>query len=113
MAITAYGIPLSPVTSLEYFERVLSEADVDWPKFVNNLQIAWWKWAQLTRVLSMEVVDERTLDQIYLAVVHLVMIYESETRIMTPHIGRVLGRFHHRVACRMIGRQPRRGRDGL
>ena len=32
---------------------------------------------------------------------------------MTPHIGRVLGRYHHRVACRLAGRQPRRGREGV
>ena len=31
---------------------------------------------------------------------------------MTPRIKRVLGGFHHRVACRLTGRIPRRGRDG-
>ena len=32
---------------------------------------------------------------------------------MTPHIRRVLGGFHHRVALRLTGRQPWRGRDGV
>ena len=51
--------------------------------------------------------------KIYLVVVQLVMIYGSKTWVMTPHIGRVLGRFHHRVVLRLTGRQPRRGRDGV
>ena len=30
----------------------------------------------------------------------------------TPHIGRVLGGLHHRLARRLTGRQPWRGQDG-
>ena len=30
---------------------------------------------------------------------------------MTPHIGRVLGGFHHRVDHRLTGRKPWQGRD--
>ena len=30
-----------------------------------------------------------------------------------PPIGRLLGGFHHKVARRLTGRQPRLGRDGL
>ena len=51
--------------------------------------------------------------KIYLVVVQLVMIYGSKTWVMTPHIGRVLGGFHHRVALRLMGRQPWRGRYGV
>ena len=43
----------------------------------------------------------------------MVMMYGSKTWVMTPQIGRVLGGFHHRVALRLTGRQPRRGRDGV
>ena len=32
---------------------------------------------------------------------------------MTPRTGRVSGGFHHSVAYRLTGRQPRRGRDGM
>ena len=50
-AITAYGIPLAPVTSFKYIVRILSAADDEWPVVVGNLQRAWQKWAHLTRVL--------------------------------------------------------------
>ena len=69
--------------------------------------------ARLTRELIREDVDARTSGQIYLAVVQLVMLCGSETWVMTPRIGRVWGGFHHRVALRMTGRQPHRGRYGI
>ena len=55
-------------------------------------------------MLSREGADARTLGYIYLAVVQSVMIYGSETWVMTPRIGRVLGRSHHRGAIRLAGR---------
>ena len=48
-----------------------------------------------------------------MAVVHLVMLYGSETWVMTPHIGRVLGVFHHSVAHSLTGREPWQGRDSV
>ena len=41
------------------------------------------------------------------------MLYGSETWFITPHTGRVLGGFHHRVARTLTGRQPWRGRNGI
>ena len=109
--ITAYAIPLAPVTSFKYLRRVLSEADNNWIAVVSNLRKLWRKWARITRVLSREGADARTSGQIYLTVTQSVMLYKSDTWVKTPHIGRVLGGFHHRVARRMTGRQPWRGRD--
>ena len=37
-AITAYGTPLSPVTSFNYLGIFLLAADDDWPAVVHNLQ---------------------------------------------------------------------------
>ena len=102
--ITAYGIPLAPVTSFNYLGIILSAVVGDWPAVVSNLQRARQKWVQLTRVLIREGADARTSVQIYLAVVQLVIIYGSNTWVMTPHIGRVLVRFHHRVALRLMGK---------
>ena len=41
-------------------------------------------------------------------VVQEVFLYGLEMWAMTPLIGRALGGFHHSVACRLTGRQPRR-----
>ena len=69
LAITAYGISLSPVTYWKYLGRVLSVADGNWPEVVNNLWRARHMWVRLTNVLSREGADARTSVQIYLAVV--------------------------------------------
>ena len=112
-AITAYGIPLALVTSFNYLGIILSAADGNWPDVVINLRRARQKWTRMTRVLSREGTDAWTLGQIYLAVVQSVMMYGSETWVMTPHIGIILGGFQDRVALRLTGRQPWRGRDGV
>ena len=41
------------------------------------------------------------------------MLYGLETWVLTLITKRVLGRFHHRVARRLTGRQPWRGRGGV
>ena len=39
--VTAYRIPLAPVTSFNYLGRVLPEADDDWQVAVHKLRRAW------------------------------------------------------------------------
>ena len=79
---------------------------------VCNLRRARQKWAWTTWVFSREGADARTSGRIYLAVVKSVMIYGSESWVLTPHMKRVLGGLFHRVARRLTGRQPRRGQEG-
>ena len=46
-------------------------------------------------------------------VVQLVIIYRSENWVMTLRIGIILGILHHRVAHKIMGRQPQRVRKIL
>ena len=48
-----------------------------------------------------------------MVVVQSFNIYWLDIRTMTLSIGRVLGGFNHRVARRLIGRQPWRGQNGV
>ena len=109
--ITAYRTPLAPVTSFNYLGIFLAAADDNWPELVHNLWRAWQKWARLTRMLRKESADDSNSGQIYLAVAQSVLIYGSETLVMTLHIGRVLGRFHHQVAHRLTWRKPQRWQE--
>ena len=113
LEITDYGIPLALVTSFRYLPRFLSEAENDCPVVVHNLQRPWQKWYRLDQVLSREGEYAHTSGQIYLAVVQEVILYGSETRVMTLRIKRVLGEFHHRVSRKLTGRQPHRGWNGV
>ena len=47
----------------------------------------------------------------YIVVVQAVLLYGSETWILTPHIERTIGGFHHRVVWRLEGRMPQRNLD--
>ena len=61
LEITIYGIPLSPVTSFKYLGRVISAVGNHCPVVVNNLWRSRQKWSYLTRVLSREGANARTL----------------------------------------------------
>ena len=67
----------------------------------------------MTKMLIREDVDACNSGQIYLAVVQLVILYGSKTWVIIPLIGRFGGEFQHRVARRLTGRQPQRGRNGV
>ena len=41
----------------------------------------------------------------------MVLLYGSETWVLTLRMQRVVGRFHHRGVHRLMGRQPQKGRD--
>ena len=55
------------------------------------------------RVFGREGADARTLGVLYVAVVHSVLLHGSDMWVPYPCIGRTLGRFHHRVARRLMG----------
>ena len=96
-ALTAYRGPLTPVYYFKYLERILSELDDDWLTVVHNLIWVLKKWERLTRLLGREGTDAWTSGMFYVEVVQVVMLYGSETWVMSLHIGITLSIFHHRV----------------
>ena len=50
---------------------------------------------------------------VFKAVVQAVILFESETWFMAPHMGRALGSFQHRFARWITGRHPKRPVDGI
>ena len=46
------------------------------------------------------------------AVVHAVLVFGSEMWVPTPRMGQALGSFQHRVVRQIMGRQPRRRKEG-
>ena len=69
MAISAYGIPLSPVTSFKYLGRVISSEEKYCPAVVHNLWRSQQKWLRLYRLLRRKGADACTSGKFYLAVV--------------------------------------------
>ena len=112
MALIVYGVSLALFTSFKCLGQVPAAEEDDWPSVVRNLWHARQNWAWLTQILSREGADARTLRQIYLTVVQLVLLYRSDSLVLTLCMKIVLGIFHHRVAHRLTGRKPKRGRGG-
>ena len=105
-AFQAYGRPLVMVTLFKYLGRVLTAVDDNWPAVVGNLQKAQMSWAWMTRILEREGASPRVLGMFFKAVVQEVLLFGSETWVMTPDMGRALGSFQHRVSRQITGRQP-------
>ena len=65
-----------------------------------NLIKAWRLWECISRILGRGGAYPRTSGTFYKVVVQAILIFGVETWVMTFRIGRTLGSFHHRVACR-------------
>ena len=80
----------------------------DWPTVVYNLSKARKSWGLLLRILSREGVDPKVLVHFLKAVTQVVLLFGAETWVLTPRMEQALDSFHHRLARRLTGRQPRR-----
>ena len=87
--------------------RFLTAVEDNWPEVVGKLKKVQKIWARLTRILGREGDNPRVLGVFFKAVVQAVLIFGSETWVLTPHMGRALGSFHHGVARWIMGIQPR------
>ena len=56
----------------------------------------------MSGILGREGLNAHTLGDLFKAFIQVVLLFESEIRVVTPRIGRSLGEFHQRVACWMV-----------
>ena len=80
---------------------------------VGNLKKVRNSWARLTRILGQEGYNPRIYGVFSKAVVQAVLLWGSETWVLTPHMERSLGIFQYRVTRWMIGRILRRRDKGI
>ena len=92
-AFSSHGRTPDMVPSFKYLERVLSEADDDWPVVIRNLKKAWAFWRKMKRILSKEGLRQRVPIFYVKSVVQLVLLFGTETWVVTPCMGWVMGSF--------------------
>ena len=107
VVLSIRGVPLKSVSVFKYLGRPLSYTDEDWPAIYRNLSKARSRWARVSRVLAREGADAKIAGMFYKAVVQSVLLYGSESWVVTPAVLKVLNSFHHRMARRLSGKQPR------
>jgi hypothetical protein len=80
------GVLLESVSNFIYLGRQLSSMDDDWPDIVKNLAKARRRWATISRVLIRDGATPRISSMFYKAVVQSVLLYGSETWVLSPKI---------------------------
>ena len=90
----------------------MTETDDDWPAVVGNLRKARASWGRLARILGREGADPKVSRNFYIAVTQQVLLFKAESWVLTKSMEAALDAFQVRVARRLTGRMPRRGRDG-
>ena len=79
-------------------------ADDDWPAVVRNLSRARAVWKRMTRILSREGAELQVSVFFFKAVVQVVLLFGSETWVVTPPYGQSTGGFQDQVAQQLTGR---------
>ena len=72
-------------------------ADDDWPVGVSNLSQARAVWKRMTRILIREGAELQVSVFFFKSVVQDMLIFGSETWVVTPRIGRALGGFQDQL----------------
>jgi len=95
-----------------YLGRILDETDDD--SYALQRQLAWarTKWGRIALVLRSQGVKPRAMGYFYKAVVQTILLYGSETWVVTDFLLKQLHSFHSRVAHYITGRHIRQNADG-
>ena len=103
-----YDSQLETVMPLKYLGHLFKATEYDCTTVIINLQKAQKIWARKLRILGREGADTRMSGRFFLAMMQTTLLFGTETWVTNPLIVRLLGVFHHRVAQRILGKQPRR-----
>ena len=111
-AFHAYRDKMRAVTEFRYLGTVMTNTDEDWPAVAGNLRKARVSWGRLTRILGREGADPKVSRNFYIAGTQQVVLFGAKSWVITKRMEADLDAFQGRVARRLTGRMPRRGRDG-
>jgi hypothetical protein len=97
---TVNGKPIEIVEEFEYLGRLVTKEDKEGPAVMRNLARARAKWASMRRFLVRDAADPKTMATFYRTVVLYVLLYGSESWVLTSDLMRQLRSFHRRWCCR-------------
>ena len=105
-AFKAYGEPMEAVSDFRYLGRLLTATDDDWLAVAGNIKKARRSWGRLAKLLGREGADHKVPRTFYIAVTQAVLLFRSETWVLTENMEKDLDTFQSRVARKLTGRQP-------
>jgi hypothetical protein len=109
---TVGGVGIENVGSFCYLGRMLSEDDNDRAAVQRNLRKARARWGRIAKLLKRQGANPVVMGRFYLAVVQAVLLYGSESWVLTEREKASLRTFHHRSARHISRCHIRQGTDG-
>jgi len=106
------GVPIENVSEFKYLGRVVNNKDDDRPAVRMNLKKARAKWGRISRILSKEGANPKAMASFYKAIVQSVLLYGSESWVLTLSMENELQSFHRRCARYITGQHIRQNADG-
>ena len=106
------GSAIDRETQFKYLGRVLDDKDDDNHAIDRQLKRAKAKWARVGKILSVQTTEPRVRGFFYKAILQAVLLYGSESWIISEHKLNELRSFHHRVARYITGRHIKQLPDG-
>jgi hypothetical protein len=100
---TIQNQPIETLTSFQYLGRIITSMDSDWEAARFNLNKARNQWMTISQVLARASASPRISALFYKATVQTVLLYGSETWVITDEILQLLTSFHHSIARRLTG----------
>jgi hypothetical protein len=109
---TVNGNPIKNVPEFKYLGRMVEKGDDDWPAVNRNLKRARMAWGRLSRILSKEGTCSKSMASVYKAVVQAVLLYGSESWVLSLAMEKKLETFHRSCARFITGQHIRQNQDG-
>ena len=106
------GEQIERVAQFRYLGRILDENDDDTHASFRQLARARTKWNRIGRVLRSEGMKPRAMGYFYKAVVQAILLYGSETWVVSDAHLRHFRSFHSRIGRHLTGRHIRLLEDG-
>ena len=103
---------LTAFPSFNCLRQTLSSSKDNWLAVEHSLRQAREKWGRLVKLLRRDGVDIITEGIFYVAVVQVVLLFGSETLVITPQMDNYLEDFHHSAVRRLAVMVPKHQQDG-
>ena len=78
----------------KYLGHWLSRDDCDNKAVTKNIQKAARQWGQISRLLKRETAEPKVMARFYLAIIQAILLYGSETWVLTTRLLQHLEHFH-------------------
>jgi len=92
------GEDIKRVSEFKYMAKAVSEDDDDTLLIEANLKEAKAKWAMFKRLLTRENASRRVMGHFYKAIVQSILLYHTQTWVITPKHMQKLRMFHRKCA---------------